>query len=326
MLNTQAKVTVHALSGGSLTLPEIAFVQPCDDPDGRRTVPSLAFLVQHQDIASNKKTRVVFDLGLKRDTSGYCEAIRKHCRDRQPLTTEPDVAASLRAGGLQPEDIDIVILSHVHWDHIGTPSDFSNEKTTFVVGAGALDLLSGKTKLDIGSHSNFERDLLPLHRTIELPTTNTRRRIAREAVSTDESRAGYAAGLLKNTWQVSDAFPHVLDLFGDGLVLIVDAPGHLPGHMNLLIRLHDRQIYLAGDAFHDPRLLSGEKEIAEWKHGETLHCAHANKKAAQQTIKRVRDARDHFDASIGPMEIIFAHDAEWARAAAECNKFWPGSI
>ena len=71
------------------------------------------------------------------------------------MSTDPDVIKSLAKGGLTVDDIDYVMLSHVHYDHVGMPSDFSNPKTKFIIGPGAGDLLSGKTTLDIGSHSVF---------------------------------------------------------------------------------------------------------------------------------------------------------------------------
>jgi glyoxylase-like metal-dependent hydrolase (beta-lactamase superfamily II) len=83
---------------------------------------------------------LVFDLGLKRDFSGYTAAQQHHISRRQPTSTSPDTAESLRNGGVKPEDIEVVVLSHVHWDHVGTPSDFPN--ATFVVGSGTLDLLA----------------------------------------------------------------------------------------------------------------------------------------------------------------------------------------
>lgn len=107
-------VQVHALQAGHLTLPERFFVQPALDT-ARKTVPSLSFLVRHQDIETNKTTRIVLDLGLRRCVERYPEPIQKHITTRQPLTTDPDVVKSLAAGGLTPDDIDFVIYTHVSY-------------------------------------------------------------------------------------------------------------------------------------------------------------------------------------------------------------------
>lgn len=105
-------VTLHALSAGHFTLPEYQFVAQIAET-ARKTVPSLAFLIQHCNPATGHLTRIVFDLGLRRDTQRYPAPIRKHITTRQPLTTQPDVVSSLAKGGLSPNDIDYIIYSHV---------------------------------------------------------------------------------------------------------------------------------------------------------------------------------------------------------------------
>ncbi len=71
------------------------------------------------------------------------------------------------------------------------------------------------------------------------------------------------------SWSSSAGFPHALDFFGDGSLYIIDSPGHLYGHVNLLARADDRRyIYLGGDCRHDPRILAGEKRyrhVRGWK-------------------------------------------------------------
>jgi hypothetical protein len=105
-------VELHVLRAGNLTLPERFFVHPSSQT-ARRTVPSLSFLVQHTHPVSKRITRIVFDLGLRRDISRYMELIQTHAATRQPISTDPDVTKSLAAGGLTPNDIDYVVFSHV---------------------------------------------------------------------------------------------------------------------------------------------------------------------------------------------------------------------
>ncbi len=116
---TIATVQVHALSAGHLTLPEYQFVSPAS-ATARSTVPSLSFLIQHENLQTLQKTRIVFDLGLRRNLERYSEPIRQHAATRRPISTDPDVVKSLSAGGLTPDDIDFVIYSHVKkFLHIG---------------------------------------------------------------------------------------------------------------------------------------------------------------------------------------------------------------
>lgn len=109
-----ATVSVHALSAGHFTLPEYQFIHPVSR-ESRKTVPSLAFLIQHKSTDNGEVTRVVFDLGLRRDLTRYSAPIAKHVETRQPMTTDPDVVKSLAQGGLAPDDIDYVVYSHVSY-------------------------------------------------------------------------------------------------------------------------------------------------------------------------------------------------------------------
>ncbi|KAJ8127730.1 hypothetical protein O1611_g5910 [Lasiodiplodia mahajangana] len=310
-------VQLHALSAGHFTLPEEQFVHP-SSPGARKTVPSLAFLMQHFNTKSGKTTRIVFDLGLRRVVGRYSEPIQRHLATRQPLTTDPDVVKSLAAGGLTPNDIDFVFYSHVHWDHVGEPEDFP--QSTFVVGHGALDLLAGRSKSLRGSHSFFEPDLLDPLRTIELSDPAGESEVLNEAVAA-ESLSPITINV-DGPWEEFEGLPAVLDIFQDGSLYVVDAPGHLPGHINLLARTlkDDGSIswaYLAGDACHDRRILRREKDISEWLdvHGQVC-CIHADRARADETIERVRQLEAK------GVEVILAHDVEWEGDVTNARRFF----
>jgi glyoxylase-like metal-dependent hydrolase (beta-lactamase superfamily II) len=199
--------------------------------------------------------------------------------------------------------------SQVHWDHIGEPRDFPT--STFVVGYGALDLLNGTSKSLRGGHSFFEPDLLPEGRTLELsdPSNNCNKQATIRKSPGDIRFDG--------SWEASGTLPQTLDVFNDGSLLIVNAPGHLPGHINLLARCKDdHRVYMAGDACHDRRLLTGEKSIGEWDdtYGHTC-CIHSDRKEAEKTIERIRELEKE------GVEIIFAHDVEWENDPSNKSRF-----
>lgn len=125
---------------------------------------------------------------------------------------------------------------------------------------------------------------------------------------------------LLSDWKANGTLPQTLDVFGDGSLLVVNAPGHLPGHINLLARCSDgHQVYMAGDACHDRRLLTGEKSIGEWDdaHGQ-ICCIHADRKQAEETIQRIRVLEQE------GVEIIFAHDVEWENDVSNRSRFFGG--
>lgn len=319
-------VTVHALDAGHLTLPEAFFVAPLENQT-RKTVPSLSFLIQHTDQETSKTTRILFDLGIRKVLTDYAEPIYKHAMTRQPLSGVPDTVESLAVGGVSPNEIDLVILSHLHWDHIGTPGDYP--QSSFIIGPGAASLINGEKQVRNGSHSHFEQGLLDTSRTIELHDPAVEALTVDSAESLHPKTGEYAKNLFSRPWKPLGAFRHAMDVFGDGSVYVISAPGHLDGHINLLCRKADgRYVYLAGDACHDGRLLSGEKEIATWSdpvYPGIVCCIHVDKKAAERTLERIRETMKG-STELGEVEVVFAHDDVWAGRAKRDGRYFPGEL
>ncbi|RMJ03756.1 hypothetical protein BHE90_012696 [Fusarium euwallaceae] len=321
-------VSVHALQAGYLTLPERFFVTPLEDTSARTTVPSLSFLIQHTDQQSGKITRIVFDLGIRRKLDDYAAPIFKHAQTRQPLSGDPDTLKSLSDGGLGPDDIDIVMFSHLHWDHVGTPSDYPN--STYVIGPGAAKLISGKRDTTAGSHNHFEEGMLDMKRTIELPSTGLPATPPPlEEQTTLTTKTEQLTSYFSQPWHRKGHFEAAMDIFGDGSVHVVSAPGHIDGHINLLCRLESgKHVYLAGDSCHDRRLLTGEKDVATWNDASypgVVCCIHQDKAQAEKTLRVIRETiRDPGDMK--EVEVIFAHDGAWEKQAKSDGRFFPGAL
>lgn len=180
-----------------------------------------------------------------------------------------------------------------------------------MVGHGAFALLNGTSTALRGGHSFFEHDLLPDGRTVELSDP--------DSPSTQASSTSKPGPIdFNQTWKPHGHLPQTLDLFTDGSLLIANAPGHLPGHINILARTGNGHfVYLGGDACHDRRLLTGEKSIGEWHDAEGhICCIHANKALAEVTIERIRGLEQQ------GVEIIFAHDVEWENKKENKARFW----
>jgi len=113
------------------------------------------------------------------------------------------------------------MLSHVHWDHEGTPDDFPHAQ--FVVGSGTLHLLENGAPPHYPKEI-FNPHLLPRDRTLELPP-----------VSANSATA--ATKQIDHKWEPFAGFSATVDFFRDGSVYVIDSPGHLFGHVNVLARV-----------------------------------------------------------------------------------------
>ncbi|KII90861.1 hypothetical protein PLICRDRAFT_548759 [Plicaturopsis crispa FD-325 SS-3] len=278
----QAYCTLSVLEGGHISCP-LAFFVAGTAPDVTISVPSLAFLLKH----SRTGKTLLFDLGMRKDLDSYPPAVVQLISMAMKSRVPQDVPESLRKGGLEPSDIDTVALSHLHWDHVGDSAQYTN--ANFVVGAESAALLSPGYPADPASF--FASDLLPPSRT--------------QFVS---------------DWAPLGPFPRAYDLYGDGSVYIVDAPGHLPGHINLLARTtaDGGWVYLAGDAAHHWCILEGHGHIAELPDGRSVH---QDKAKAEETIGRIKALRE-----IERVRVLLAHDEAWYEANKGSDSFFPASL
>ncbi|KAJ7670056.1 beta-lactamase-like protein [Mycena polygramma] len=287
----QPFVNVSALEAGIIHLPLDRFV--AGESTNTRACPSLAFFVQH----SHSDRHFVFDLGLRRDVGSYPPLVRTLIRDTMHVEVPQDVAESCARGGVNPAQVQTVILSHVHFDHIGDYSPF--QKSTFILGPGSQDAMATGYPLD--ENSKILADTVPADR-------------ARFLTCNDFSAA-------------IGPFPKAMDYYGDGSVYLVDTPGHCKGHITVLARTSSDGdwIFLGGDIAHDTRLLTGEKDIAVVDADGAPRCAHADPVQAAVDIGRARKL-----LSLPRVRVLIAHDAVWyeensSRRGAD-SPFLPGKI
>lgn len=172
-------------------------------------------------------------------------------------------------------------------------------------------MLSGSSTSLRGGHSFFEADLLDPSRTIQLSSPNGDSSNGRGNPPLISLPSSKSAVNFDAPWRPLGHLPATLDIFQDGSLYVVDAPGHLPGHINLMARIDSGEagykwVYLAGDACHDRRIIRREREIGEWHdaHGH-ICCIHANREEAEKTIERIRVLERQ------GVEVILAHDVEW---------------
>jgi N-acyl homoserine lactone hydrolase len=90
---------------------------------GRVKIPIPSFLIEHP------KGRVIFDTGLHRELQTSSDRIGELAKFFQVhYQSGEELGARLRARQIDPERIDYMINSHLHFDHVGGNADLPNAK------------------------------------------------------------------------------------------------------------------------------------------------------------------------------------------------------
>ena len=237
-----ATVAVEPLIAGTVTWPRTMI----ERPGGRfetlkllrhllsgkpaSAVPVPAFLIRHPSAGA-----ILVDTGLHPSiaTDGKENFGALGARFGKPaLEPGKDVPAQLRERGLDPAEVPIVVMTHLHLDHSSAISEFPS--STFVVSevewqaaaTGPRPLLNGYRR----SHFEYAFD----YRTV------------------DFDRGGidsYAT------------FGRTFDLFGDGSIRLAFTPGHSAGHMSVIAHLAERDFVIGGDTTYTAAQLEGDAPL-----------------------------------------------------------------
>lgn len=182
--------------------------------------------------------------------TGLPEAMVDAPAKRPGMSMDRKLTDQLKALGLAPADIEYLAVSHSHFDHIGNGGLF----------AGATWLVDA----------------------------DERAYAFRPQARADKIQFGaYAALENARTIEIQGETPH--DVFGDGAVQIVPAPGHTPGHTVLLVKLAKAgPVLLTGDLWHIAESRAA-KRVPRFNvdRAQTLKSYEAVEQLAAQTGARV---------------------------------------
>jgi N-acyl homoserine lactone hydrolase len=237
-----ATVTVEPLVAGHAEWPRAMMVSPGGrllsakllqkllTGSGAVKVPCPAFLIRHPSAGA-----ILVDTGLHPSVATDPKENFGSLGARfGNLTLEAgeDAPSQLRKRGLEPGEVPIVVMTHLHLDHTSAISEFPN--STFVVSEtewraathGSSPMLEGYRR----AHFDYAFD----YRTVDFDRANV---------------DSYAS------------FGRTFDLFGDGSIRLAFTPGHSAGHMSVICRLAKRDFVIAGDVFYVMSQLDGSEPL-----------------------------------------------------------------
>ena len=237
-----------------------------------QTIPIPAYLLEHPTAG-----HVLVDTGMhisiaqRRGSGGAGSFGRDRVRNLGPIgavmshhaTMRPEAtaAAQLRALGVDPQKIGLVVMTHLHFDHASALSDFPN--ATVLADEREWRAAWARDHL-LHGYSTAQLDPRPRYRTLDFsaPSISTR-----------------------------GPFERTLDVFGDRSLTLASTPGHTAGHLSLIVRTESREILLAADAAYT---------MATIRHGQRPWLTH-NRKAFEHSLSQIQAYdRENPDALIVP--------------------------
>ncbi len=167
--------------------------------------PAYCFVVEHPE------GLIAIDTGIGSSArSPRPWAQRRFVPDPEPGT---GAAAGMRAIGLDPADVRLVILTHLDWDHAGGLADFPRAQV--IVHRAEHEFAAS-----LFGRKRFEPELWPE---------------AFEPTVYDLDDDPYGP------------FPQSKVLTEDGAVRVVPIPGHTPGQVGVIVRRGDLRIFFVAD-------------------------------------------------------------------------------
>ena len=225
-----ASVRVHPLITGRMIGPEAWFLRRNGRLAWRRALglgmtrserlelPVPAFLVEHP-----RAGPVLIDTGFhpsvavepRKNLGPVAHLLFKDVR----MEAEQAATAQLRARGIEPSRVNVVVMTHLHVDHASAISEFPD--ATFVVSRAEWAAATSQGQLHGYVSRQFDHAFD--YRLLDFEGPDV------------ESFA---------------SFGRSVDLFGDGSVRCVYTPGHTLGHQSVVLRLRRREALVAADAVY----------------------------------------------------------------------------
>jgi len=182
-------------------------------------IPVVAFLVEHPgfgpfliDTGFHASVAVDPKQNLGRINAFFFKDIE--------MSQSDAVSHQLRARGIEPGSLGLVVMTHLHVDHASAIADFPS--ATFLLSRREWEA-AVEPRGDIRGYVRRQFDHAFDYRLLDF----------------DSSAADSFAG-----------FGRSFDVFGDGSVRLVYTPGHTFGHLSVVLRAAGPEVLVAGDAIY----------------------------------------------------------------------------
>ena len=157
------------------------------------------------------KVQLVFSCYLIKHGDDYLLWDTGHAMTTPNVAPKVSLVDQLAKIDLKPDQIKYVAISHYHGDHVGQVGSFP--KANLLIGKGDWDVLTSPKPPENAAVSPF-------------------------------------AHWIKEDGKV-EPVPLDKDVFGDGSVMMLNTPGHTPGHHSLLVKLPQMgAVVISGDLAH----------------------------------------------------------------------------
>ncbi|KAI0887440.1 Metallo-hydrolase/oxidoreductase [Annulohypoxylon maeteangense] len=204
------------------------------DPHWSSDLPIGVFLITHPN------GPILFDTGESPCCNDpgfhpFYSPIKLFSRTR--VAKEDGIVSQLRAQGVEPKDLQAIVLSHLHGDHAGGLEDLAK-------AAPEVPVYVSAAHWKVFGNS-------PVSATIA-------------GCNPQRWPPDFAPRLLGNADGAVGPWEKSTKLTADGRVLVVDTPGHVPGHVSLIVRGDNEDgtqttYFLPGDATYGLDLLDLEE-------------------------------------------------------------------
>ncbi len=250
-------------------------------------IPVPAYLLEHPSAGV-----VLVDTGMHgsladgngRERAGNLGPIGRLMSRQASMRPEQAAAAQLKALGVDAKDVELVVMTHLHFDHASALCDFPN--ATVLVDEREWRAAWARGGM-LNGYWTAQLDPRLTYRTID-----------------------FTAGPVGPR----GPFERTIDMFGDGALTLCSTPGHTAGHMSLIARLQEGEALLSADAAYTmPTIRDGERPFLM-----------QDRKAFEHSLRQIQAYdRENPDALILPGHDMDAWNAACARLARAASRDAP---